>query len=219
MTPHLLLINPNSNAATTAMMQDIVQRAAGGRIAIEAVTAPDGPPMITTPAALQAAATGVVEMGRAHGPGCRGIIVGAFGDPGRETLAAAVTVPVAGLCAASMQAAAAGGRRFAVATVTPDLIASIAEAAERLGLAGQFAGTRCSTTDPLALAADPDALTRTLAELTQTAIAEDGAQAVIIGGGPLGQAAEQLAPRFAVPVLAPLTCALEQLLARPDVAG
>jgi Asp/Glu/hydantoin racemase len=35
---------------------------------------------------------------------------------------------------------------------------------------------------------------------------------VIIGGGPLGQAAVGLAPRFKIPVIAPISTAVEQLL-------
>lgn len=40
----------------------------------------------------------------------------------------------------------------------------------------------------------------------------DGAEAVIIGGGPLGQAAEQLQPMFDTPIIAPIPCAMERVL-------
>jgi len=41
----------------------------------------------------------------------------------------------------------------------------------------------------------------------------DGAQAVIIGGGPLGQAAVRLAQRFDVPIIAPISAAMRRLSA------
>lgn len=210
--PHILLINPNSSVATSRMMRDIAQRAAGPRMTVAEATATGSPSMIVTAAELAAAAAEVVEIGTAYGPGCAGIIVAAFGDPGLEMLKARVAVPVVGICEASMQVAARGGRRFAVATVTPDLVASIAEAAERLGLSALFTGTRCSGGDPRALAQDPERLAAALAEQVNACILEDGAQAVIIGGGPLGEAAETLQPLFQVPVLSPIRCAVDLLL-------
>ncbi len=211
---HILLINPNSSVATSRMMRQIAQRAAGPRMTVVEATAVRSPSMIVTAAELEAAAAEVVDIGLAHGPGCVGIIVSAFGDPGLERLTARVAVPVVGICEASMQAAARGGRRFAVATVTPDLMASIAGAAARLGLSALFTGTRVSGGDARALAQDPERLVATLGDLVQACIAEDGAQAVIIGGGPLGEAAETLQPLFPVPVLAPIRCAVALLLQR-----
>lgn len=224
--PHILLINPNSSEATSRMMREIAQRAAGARVAVVEATATRSPSMIVTERELQAAAAEVVEIGAAyvsaHGPDCAGIIVAAFGDPGLEALQAQAPVPVVGICEASMRAAAQGGRRFAVATVTPDLVASIAAAAARLGLAALFTGTRVSGGDPRALAQDSARLAATLGDLVRACIAQDGAQAVIIGGGPLGEAAETLQPLFAVPVLAPIRCAVDLLLAQiavPAVAS
>ncbi len=213
--PHILLINPNSSVATSRMMRDIAQRAAGPRMTVVEATAVRSPSMIVTAAELEAAAAEVVEIGIAHlaaHPGCAGMIVAAFGDPGLDALKAAVPVPVVGICEASMHTAAQGGRRFAVATVTPDLVAAIAAKAERHGLAALFTGTRCSGGDPRALAQDPERLVAALGYLVHACIANDGAQAVIIGGGPLGEAAETLQPLFSVPVLAPIRCAVDLLL-------
>ena len=39
MTPHILLINPNSSQATSDMMHAIAVRSAAGRLAVETVTA------------------------------------------------------------------------------------------------------------------------------------------------------------------------------------
>jgi len=214
--PHILLINPNSSVATSRMMRDIAQRAAGARMTVVEATAVRSPAMIITADELAASAAEVVEIGlahlAAHGDTCAGIIVAAFGDPGLEALRARVAVPVVGICEASMHAAAHGGRRFAVATVTPDLVASIAAAAARLGLAALFTGTRVSGGDPRALAQEPERLVAALGYLVHACIADDGAQAVIIGGGPLGEAAETLQPLFPVPVLAPIRCAVDLLL-------
>lgn len=211
--PRILLINPNSSAATTAMMVSIAAACCAGRAEVVGATAARAPAMIVDPAALAASAAEVVEIGRAHGEACDGIIVAAFGDPGAAELRSLCTQPVIGIGEASMQAAAQGGRRFGVATVTPSLVASIADLADRLELSAQFTGTRLTQGDPVALAADPTRLAAALAEATRACIS-DGAGAVIIGGGPLAQAADQLQPQFSVPIIKPIAAAVAQLLQR-----
>lgn len=212
MTAHILLINPNSSQATSSMMLAIAERAVTGSLAVAVATARRNPQMIVTPQQLIAAADEVIEIGAAHGDGCLGIIVSAFGDPGLAALKARVDIPVVGICEASMIEAARYGRTFGVATTTPELIEAIDERALDLGLAGQYTGIRCTQGDPLALAGDELRLREALGEAVRQCIELDGAEAVIIGGGPLGQAAEQLQPHFATPIIAPIPCAVERVL-------
>ena len=212
MTPHILLINPNSSQATSEMMHAIALKAAAGRLAVQTVTALRSPAMIVTPGQLAASAAEVVELGTAHGRDCAGIVVSAFGDPGLAELRHRVAIPVVGICEASMIEASEGGRRFAVATSTPDLMEAIDQRAHDLGLAHLYRGIRCTEGDPVALAADRALLIEALAGAVGECIALDGAEAVIIGGGPLGEAAEALRPRFDRPVLGPIPSAVERLL-------
>ncbi|CCE03320.1 conserved hypothetical protein [Bradyrhizobium sp. STM 3809] len=119
---------------------------------------------------------------------------------------------MAGIGEASMRAAAEGGRRFGIATVTPALVASISALADALGLSAQFTGTRLTEGDPVALAADPARLVDALAAATRACIEADGAEAVIIGGGPLAQAADQLQPQFSRPIIKPIAAAVARML-------
>lgn len=212
--PTILLINPKSSQATTAMMVAMAQAAAGGAAEVRGVTAADGPGMITTAAALAASVAGVVEIGMRDGPAVSGVIVGAFGDPGAEILRERLSVPVTGICAAAMlEAAGTGtGRRFAVATTTPDLVAAIDARAATLGLAALYAGTWLTPEDPFELVADPQRLERALGHAVERAIREGGAEAVIIGGGPLSAAAAALAEVFPQPIVAPVAAAVRRLL-------
>lgn len=208
----ILLINPNSSRATTEMMVGIAREALPAGFVVEGVTATKSPPMIVTRAALAAAGDEVVAIGVAQASRYAGVIVSAFGDPGLEALRARVAVPAVGICEASMLAAAQGGRRFGVATVTPDLEAPIAERAAALGLAGRYTGIRCTPDDPVALAGDARRLRDGLEAAVRACIDRDGAEAVIIGGGPLGEAAAHLQPLFTTPIIAPIPCAVERLL-------
>jgi allantoin racemase len=212
MTPHILLINPNSSKATSEMMHAIALNALAGRLAVKTVTASRAPTMIVTPEQLTASAAEVVELGTAHGKECVGIIVSAFGDPGLAELRRKVAVPVVGICEASMIEASEGGRRFGVATSTPDLAEAIGQRAHDLGLAHLYTGIRCTEGDPVALAADPALLIEALAGAVGACIEEDGAEAVVIGGGPLGEAAKALRPRFGKPVLGPIPSAVERIV-------
>ena len=212
MTRHILLINPNSSQATSAMMQAIAQRAAGDVMAVTVVTATRSPAMIVTEQDLQASAAEVVKIGMRHAADCAGIVVSAFGDPGLDDLRDRVDLPVTGICEASMQAAAQGGRSFGVATTTPLLVDAIAGRAAALGLAQQLTGIRTTAGDPVALSSDKVALTQALGEMVEACIAADGAEAVIIGGGPLGEAAGTLQAQYATPVISPIPCAIEALL-------
>ncbi|WP_225769524.1 aspartate/glutamate racemase family protein [Inquilinus sp. Marseille-Q2685] len=209
-TPRILLINPNTNRATTEMMVAIARAEAGDRMAVEGATAASGVPMILDEAALAASAEQVVAIG-AGAAGMAGIIVGAFGDPGLEMLRGSLAVPVVGLCEAGMLEASSGGRRFGVATTTPALAGAIDAKARTLGLGPLYTGIRLTPGDPAALVGDPERLEQVLADAVALAVGRDGAQAVVIGGGPLGRAASTLERRFAVPVIGPVPAAIRRM--------
>jgi allantoin racemase len=212
----LLLINPNSSAKTTQMMVGIAAAFAGDDMSMVGATATRSPLMITTQAALLASADEVIEIGVREAKGISGIIVGAYGDPGLERLRDLVSIPVVGICEASMIEAASGGRRFGVATVTPELADAIEERARELNLHDLYCGIRLTSGDPVELANDPARLERELIAAVRDCLEKDRAEAVIIGGGPLGQAASALAPMFKQPVIAPIPAAVRLLLGLID---
>lgn len=210
--PHILLINPNASRATTDMMVAIARAELPAAYGISGVSAGQGPGMIVNADELAAAAPEVERNWREAGRHSVGAIISAFGDPGIERLRALDGRPVAGLCEASMLEAAEGGRRFGIATVTPELAGVIGEKAVQAGVGGLYTGIRLTAGDPRVLATDPQALEEALAQAVRECVEIDGAQAVVIGGGPLGQAAIALARRFTVPVIAPIPAAVRHLL-------
>ncbi len=210
---NILVINPNSSKATTAMMVNIAAQEAPDGVSVSGLTAQSGPSMIVNQAELDAAALEVQATWQAvQEESWSGVIVSAFGDPGVDLVRRSTSLPVVGICESSMLEAAEGGRRFAVATVTPDLVEAIHAKAAELGLAHLFTGVRLTSGDPRALTANSQALEAALAQTVQQCIDQDDAQAVIIGGGPLGQAAQQLAPKFDIPIIAPISSAVRRLM-------
>ncbi|MCP3386107.1 MULTISPECIES: aspartate/glutamate racemase family protein [unclassified Bradyrhizobium] len=208
----ILLINPNSLEATTAMMVAIATSVAGDGFDIEGATATRAPSMIVTPEALDTAAPEVEEIARAHQGACNGIIVSAFGDPGLVGIRSAMKLPAVGIGESAMLEAAEGGRRFGVATTTPLLKAKIDALPDALGLRSRYTGTRFADGDPQELMRDPARLRAALAGAVEACIAQDGAEAVIIGGGPLGEAARELQPTFTVPIIAPIPSAVARIV-------
>ncbi|HTQ34830.1 MAG TPA: aspartate/glutamate racemase family protein [Stellaceae bacterium] len=208
----ILLINPNSSEATTAQMTTIARAVAPPGVEIVCATARRAPPMILTTAELAAAEREVVAMGLDGARDADGIIIGAFGDPGLAALHARVGIPVVGIAEAAMLEAAAGGRRFGVATTTPALVDYIAVRAREMGVGDLYTGIRLTEGEPIELVADPPRLVEALAAAVRLAIENDGAEAVAIGGGPLGNAAAVLAGRFATPIIAPIPAAMHRLL-------
>ncbi|WP_254705733.1 aspartate/glutamate racemase family protein [Streptomyces vilmorinianum] len=208
-----MLVNPNTSVTTTAMMTALARRTLGPAVPVHGLTVARGPRMLTDPASLAAAAPEVLATGRRAlaTRDCAALIVAAFGDPGIDELRALARVPVVGIGEAALLEASAGGRPFGIATTTPLLAGAIARRVAHLGLADRYTGLRLTDDDPELLARDPESLRESLARAVRDCVVRDGARAVVIGGGPLGEAAESLRARFSTPVIAPIPAACRRL--------
>ena len=186
----LLLINPNTNAATTNMMRAIAQAAAPGGTVVDAMSAPYGVPLITDEQALEQSAKAVQALaGTIATTPPDGVIISAFGDPGLAALRLRLSCPVTGIAEAGMAEAGSGRRPFAVVTTTPDLADSITALAHAYGHGATMRGVALTEGDVHAVMADHGLLVEALAKACAHAIETLGAKALVIGGGPLGQAA------------------------------
>lgn len=215
----VLLVNPNTNVSTTQMMRDYAA-AALPEFDVVGVTGAQGPSMIVDPVALAESVEHVIEaVRRARESGdIAAVIVAAIGDPGRRELDELLDVPVVGIGQACVLAASAGGRPFGMATSTPALAESLGGLAAEHGGSARFVGVRLTTSEPLVLAADPERQFEELAEAVD-ACAGDGAEAVIIAGGPLSQTARRLAERSATVIVEPIPSACTLLRQRLTVGG
>ena len=206
----IVLVNPNTTTATTDMMTAIARENAPAGVTVEGITVASGAPLITTPDALADAARAVAALAPdldAMAPD--GVIVAAFGDPGAAQLARTLSCPVVGLAKASM-ARAAGIGPFAVVTTTIDLVASIVALAETYNHAERFLGVWTPPGEAARVMADPHRLAGALIDAAAEAVA-GGASAVVVGGGPLSDAARRLAAECPVPVVEPVPAAMTVL--------
>lgn len=220
MSRRIALLNPNSNAQTTARMLEIARQAAPKGFDFEGFTASAGPPIILDEPALLAAEAGIVDAGEAlSGGDYAGLLVCGFGDPGVEALRARVALPVTGLAEAGLQAAAAAAPRFSIVTTTPALEAAIRRRAVALGHGAALVAIRITPGDPAAVMGDAARLDAALAALCAAAIEEDGAGAILVGGGPLAAAALRLAPHVPVPLIDPVSAAARLACRRAGAAA
>jgi Asp/Glu/hydantoin racemase len=211
------LINANISSGITDDMVEIARQSARGQLAIVGLTAPFGARLITCEAELDEAARAVLAL--APEITADAVIVSAFGDPAVEALGGVLNRPVVGIAEASMRAAARGGRRFAVVTTTPGLARRISERAAKLGFGAFCIDTLTTQGDAAELMRSPSDLAHCLRELALRAVDELGAQAIIVGGGPLARVAGSLRDTLSVPVIEPIpeaVCYIGQVLGVPS---
>lgn len=189
----VLFVNPNSNKATTEMMCKYAQ-AELPEFEVIGATAAGGPKMITDEVALRESRRHVILAvlnALEENPNIAALVVAAYGDPGRDILEDLLDIPVFGIGSSSMVVAADGGRTFGVATSTPELAAAIGAMGERFRGDAHFVGVALTKSEPTALAADPERQFEELREAVHACV-DKGAEAVIIGGGPLSETARRL---------------------------
>lgn len=218
----ILLINPNTNPATTSMLCEIasehlIATRPAGRIRIRAVSVASGPTVIVDEAGLYAAESLVLASARREvRSNTIGIVVGAIGDPGVAAVRAVFAIPVIGIGEAAARAAARGGRRFGIVTTTPLLVSSLQALGRRHGAEGTFTGVRLTDSSAQTLAGDPPRQLRELERACRLCHETDKAEAVVIGGGPLGSSARTLATALDMVVVQPIPSAIDHVLVEID---
>lgn len=214
--PRILLLNPNTNTATTHMMVQLVQTHCPPAWCVHGVTASHGVPLITNAVELAQAAVQVqacwqqaCSIAASSSQPWDGVILACFADPAIDWLRQNSGVPTIGIGEAAMRAASQHQQRFGIATTTPALDTAMREQAERWGLSHLYTGARYTAGIPQQLVTQPGALEQQLLAAISECVALDGAQSVVIGGGPLGQAASALAHQTSTPLIAPLHAAAQ----------
>lgn len=209
----IALVNPNASAEVTTMMLGIARRAipadALGHLTLEGFSASEGPPLITDEAALaEAAAAMPARMASIAAQGFDGFIISGFGDPGLLAVRHQLALPVTGIAEAGMAEAARDGRRFAIVTTTTSLYDSLIRTARDYGYADALAAVRITPGDVHEVMHDPVRMAEALLACCEQAVRIDGAEAIVLGGGPLASVAEGIGARIGVPLVEPVAAAV-----------
>ena len=198
----LLVVNPNTTAAVTALIAERVRALAPADAVVHAMSARFGAAYIADEASFAVAGHAVLDALAAHlldhaAPDV--ILVGCFGDPGVFALREVSARPVVGLAEASMREATALHGRFAIVTGGAAWRPMLARLARVLELDGALAGIHIVAPTGAELAAHPVAAHALLAAACRQAAI--GADCVVLGGAALAGMAGALAPALDVPLI------------------
>jgi len=190
----LLVINPNTSASVSALLQQHVQAAAGLHVAVHTRTARFGAPYISCEASYTVAGHATLDTWAAalakSEPAPDAVLIGCFGDPGLLALRESSPVPVTGLAEGSFIEAARHGR-----------FAMLQRLAQALGHAPALAGIHTVAPTGAQLAADPPAARALLAQACRDVARQMKVQAVILGGAGLAGMAAAIQSQVDVPVI------------------
>ena len=199
----LLVINPNTSASVSALLQTHVQAAAGSHVQVRTVTARFGAPYISDEAGYAVAGHAALDAwaaALAHGPAPTTVLIGCFGDPGLLALRESSPAPVTGLAEAAFIEAARHGR-FAIVTGGERWAPMLQRLAHALGHGAALAGIHTVAPTGAQLAADPEGARALLGQACRDAVRQLGAQAVILGGAGLAGMAAAIQASVSVPVI------------------
>ncbi len=209
----LLLVNPNMTDAMTRDMTAIARAVAGSAAEVVPLTASRGFPYIASRAEAQVAGGIALEMIAENLPGADAVIMAAFGDPGLRGARELFDLPVVGMAEAAMMSACMLGERFSIVTFSPAMQRWYLECVADSGLMGRCTGVRTPPGHPLRIDGLRETLKDDLARLARSAVEEDGADVVILGGAPLAGLAPEIAPAVPGLVIDPIAAATAQAMA------
>jgi allantoin racemase len=197
----LRIVNPNTTEAMTDGIGRAARAVAAAGTVIEAVTSSTGPVSIegyydealSLPGLLKAIADGEAAGADAH-------IIACFDDTGLDAARQLASGPVIGIGEAAMHAATLIAHRFTVVTTLSRSIAALETNVLKLGF-DRRARVRASDVAVLELEREgSDARARIDAEIRR-AIAEDRAEAIVLGCAGMAQLATDLSKAHGLPVI------------------
>ncbi|MDI6894705.1 MAG: aspartate/glutamate racemase family protein [Bacillota bacterium] len=150
----------------------------------------------------------VEEVARAEREGCDAVAVDCPGDAVLRALKEAVRIPVVGVAEAGILYALALGDRFSVLSSLPETARMIEESIRARGLRERLASVRAVSV-PGAEQGNHDRAAKALLAAARQAIAEDGADVVVLGHAGTPSLARGLAAELPVPVVDPAPAAIE----------
>jgi allantoin racemase len=217
----LLVINPNTSASVSALLQTHAQALAGPEVLVRTATARFGAPYIACEASyavaghalLDAWSTALVDQ-----PAPDAVLIGCFGDPGLLALRQGSAAPVTGLAEAAFAEGAALGR-FAVVTGGAAWKPMLERLAYSLGHSAALAGIHTVAPSGAELAKDPQAALALLAQACRDAARQWDVQSVVLGGAGLAGMAAKIQAQVPVPLIDSVLAGTRYALSLPPRAG
>jgi Asp/Glu/hydantoin racemase len=197
----LLLINPNISDSVSGLIREEARRSASAGTEIEVLTAPLGVAYIETRFEALLGAYATAQLAAEHHAGYDAVVVAAFGDPGLAGLREIMPVPVTGLTEAALASAHLLGHRISIIAISQRIQAWYREVVEGYGFGGRLASIRALDRPLSSIGGIQQEHAEALKALAERAVAEDGAEVIVLAGAPLAGLARSLHGQLPVPVV------------------
>ncbi|MES0022636.1 MULTISPECIES: aspartate/glutamate racemase family protein [unclassified Mesorhizobium] len=206
----ILVVNPNTTASMTETIAAAARGVAGAGTEVIAVTSSMGPASIEGYYDEALAVPGLLmEIAAGERAGAQAAIIACFDDTGLDAARAMASIPVIGICEAALSVASYIAQRFTVVTTTERSRVPVEGLVQRYGMAGR-ARVRAADIPVLSLEdAASGAVEKLRAEIAR-AIAQDRAEAIVLGCAGMADLAHRLQQEFDLPVIDGVGAALKQ---------
>ena len=197
----ILIVNPNTTLSMTEKIGEAARRVAAPTTRITAVSPADGPPSIEGYYDEAFSVPGLLAELRRAGEAADAAIVACFDDTGLDAARTIFDGPVVGIGEAAFHMASLVAGTFTVVTTLSRSIAAIEHNLVRYGLAARCRRVRASEVPVLALEEPGSEARRKISEEIARALAEDRAEAIVLGCAGMADLAAALSEEHGVPVL------------------
>jgi allantoin racemase len=197
----LLLVNPNISGSVSDLIRSEAQRSASPGTEVEVLTAPFGVAYIETRFEALVGAYATAQVAAENVARFDAAVVAAFGDPGLAGLRELLPVPVTGMTEAALATAHLLGHRISIIAISQRIQAWYREVVESYGFSGRLASIRALDRPISAIGGVQQEHAEALKALAERAVAEDGAEVIVLAGAPLAGLARSLHGQLPVPVV------------------
>ena len=205
----LLIINPNISHSVTRLIEAEALRSAAPDTRLTMQTAEFGVAYIETRFEALIGAYATAQLAAQHHAGHDAVIIAAFGDPGLAGLREVLPVPVLGLTESALASACLLGQRFSIIAISQRIQAWYREVVHANGLTSRLASIRALDQPLAGIDTVQTAHAQALQQLCEQAVAEDGADVIILAGAPLAGLARSLRGQLPVPVVDGVSSAVQ----------
>lgn len=203
----ILVVNPNTTASMTEKIGAAALRVASVGTNILAVNSANGPASIEGFYDEAMSLAGTLAVIR-NTPDFDAVVIACFDDTGLDAARCLTDKPVIGIGEAAYHMATMISNKFSVVTTLARSVPALEHNLHRYGLIARCARVRSSEVAVLELEhPGSDACNRISAEIGR-AVAEDRAEAIVLGCAGMADLADTLAKEHGLPVLDGVTCAI-----------
>ncbi len=203
----ILVVNPNTTASMTDHIGTAARRVASPGTEIVAVNPASGPVSIEGYFDEAMSLAGLLATIHRH-PDCDAVVIACFDDTGLDAARCLTDRPVIGIGEAAYHMASMIANKFSVVTTLGRSVPALEHNLTRYGLATRCVRVRSSEVAVLELEKPgSDARLKISAEIG-LAVAEDRAEAIVLGCAGMAGLANDLAEEHGLPVLDGVSCAV-----------